>query len=228
MNCAWKELLDILQEIQESSKGFTTFQEWFDYMEEYKQKLQEQAEKIRLQTDAITISTLHSVKGLEYDRVYILDVNEGTMPYHKAVLTQELEEERREQEEEARRSPLSKSVSGLVWAIGLAAYFLISFATLAWHITWVIFPILGAVEKLLTTIIENKEAKYSAVSFPSQQKLRKSIGSIIGAAALALYFIVSFATGAWYITWLIFPIAGAVKGLLNAILDYKEAVEHEA
>ena len=141
---------------------------------------------------------------------------------------EELEEERREQEEEARRSPLSKSVSGLVWAIGLAAYFLISFATLAWHITWVIFPILGAVEKLLTTIIENKEAKYSAVSFPSQQSLRKSIGSIIGAAALALYFIVSFATGAWYITWLIFPIAGAVKGLVNAILDYKEAVEHEA
>ena len=140
---------------------------------------------------------------------------------------EELEEERREQEE-ARRSPLSKSVSGLVWAIGLAAYFLISFATLAWHITWVIFPILGAVEKLLTTIIENKEAKYSAVSFPSQQKLRKSIGSIIGAAALALYFIVSFATGAWYITWMIFPIAGAVKGLVNAILDYKEAVEHEA
>ena len=141
---------------------------------------------------------------------------------------EELEEEHREQEEEARRSPLSKSVSGLVWAIGLAAYFLISFATLAWHITWVIFPILGAVDKLLTTIIENKEAKYSAVSFPSQQKLRKSIGSIIGAAALALYFIVSFATGAWYITWLIFPIAGAVKGLVNAILDYKEAVEHEA
>ena len=140
----------------------------------------------------------------------------------------EEEEERREQEEEARRSPLSKSVSGLVWAIGLAAYFLISFATLAWHITWVIFPILGAVDKLLTTIIENMEAKYSAVSFPSQQSLRKSIGSIIGAAALALYFIVSFATGAWYITWLIFPIAGAVKGLVNAILDYKEAVEHEA
>lgn len=90
-----EELYDILQEIQESAKGYESYQEWFDFMEEYKIKLQEQAEKIRLQRDAITISTLHSVKGLEYDRVYILDVNEGTMPYHKAVLVSELEEERR-------------------------------------------------------------------------------------------------------------------------------------
>jgi len=140
---------------------------------------------------------------------------------------EEAEEERREKEEEARKSPLAKSVSGLVWAISLAAYFIISFATLAWHITWVIFPIAGAVEKLLTTIIENNEAKYSDIRFPSKGKLRKSIDGIIGAAGLALYFILSFATGAWYITWLIFPIAGAVKGLVGAILDYKEAVEHE-
>lgn len=141
---------------------------------------------------------------------------------------EELEEEHREQEEEARRSPLSKSVSGLVWAVGLAAYFLISFATLAWHITWVIFPILGAVDKLLSTILEAKEAKHRDFPVSPKGSLRKSIDSIIGAVGLVLYLILSFATGAWYITWLIFPIAGAVKGLVNAILDYKEAVEHEA
>lgn len=90
-----EELFDILQEIQESAKGYQTYQEWFDYMEEYKKKLQEQAELIRQKRDAITISTLHSVKGLEYDEVYILNVNEGSMPYHKAVLDPEMEEERR-------------------------------------------------------------------------------------------------------------------------------------
>lgn len=89
------ELFDILREIQESAKGYRTCQEWFDYMEEYKEKLKEQADKIRLQTEAVTISTLHSVKGLEYDRVYILDVNEGSIPYHKAVLEDQVEEERR-------------------------------------------------------------------------------------------------------------------------------------
>ena len=139
----------------------------------------------------------------------------------------ELEEDRLEAEEEARKSPLSKSISALVWAFGLAAYFLVSFATLAWHITWVIFPILGAVDKLLTTVIENNEAKYSDIRFPSKTKLRKSVGSFIGAIGLAVYFFVSFITGAWYITWMLFLITGAAKGLVNAILDYKEAVEYE-
>ena len=40
-------------------------------------------------------STLHAVKGLEYDNVYIMNVNEGSMPYRKAVLEAHLEEERR-------------------------------------------------------------------------------------------------------------------------------------
>ena len=41
------------------------------------------------------ISTLHAVKGLEYDKVYIMNVNEGSIPYKKAVLEDALEEERR-------------------------------------------------------------------------------------------------------------------------------------
>ena len=38
---------------------------------------------------------MHSAKGLEYEKVHILDVNEELMPYKKAVLDLELEEERR-------------------------------------------------------------------------------------------------------------------------------------
>jgi DNA helicase-2/ATP-dependent DNA helicase PcrA len=45
--------------------------------------------------DSVSLSTLHSAKGLEYEHVYIIDVNEGLMPYKKAVLEQEIEEERR-------------------------------------------------------------------------------------------------------------------------------------
>ena len=60
-----------------------------------------------------------------------------------------------------------------------------------------------------------------------ESELEKSINKLIGAIGLALYLIVSFATGAWHITWLIFPITGAVKGLVKAILDLKEAVHNE-
>ena len=41
------------------------------------------------------MSTLHSSKGLEFEQVYLLDVNEGIMPYKKALLEADVEEERR-------------------------------------------------------------------------------------------------------------------------------------
>ena len=51
---------------------------------------------------------------------------------------------------------------------------------------------------------------------------------LIWAIGLAIYFLFSFATNAWYMSWLIFPMIGAVQGLTMAILDYKEAVKYEA
>ena len=57
--------------------------------------------------------------------------------------------------------------------------------------------------------------------------LRKSIETVLWAIGIALYFIVSFTTGAWHITWVIFLLNGAVKGLIKAILDLKEASNHE-
>lgn len=90
-----EELYDILQEIQESTRPFATFEEWFAYMETYGEKLKEQAREIQKDTDAVTISTLHSAKGLEFTNVYLMNVNEGSTPYQKAVMTPEIEEERR-------------------------------------------------------------------------------------------------------------------------------------
>lgn len=60
-----------------------------------------------------------------------------------------------------------------------------------------------------------------------EANLKKSIGSFVWAVGLAIYFILSFTTGAWYITWLIFPIIGCVEGLIKAIIDLKEARNHE-
>ena len=48
----------------------------------------------------------------------------------------------KQEEEDAPQSELSKSLIGLIWALGLGVYFLVSFTTGAWHMTWVIFPIL--------------------------------------------------------------------------------------
>ena len=57
------------------------------------------------------------------------------------------------------KSSLKKGISSLVWAVGLGIYFLLSFSTGAWYITWIIFPILGAVEGLIKAIVDLKEAE---------------------------------------------------------------------
>ena len=65
-------------------------------------------------------------------------------------------------------------------------------------------------------------AQAQETSESPRQELRKSIKSLIWAIGLAAYFIVSFSTGAWYVTWVIFPIIGAVQGLVIACLDLTE------
>ena len=132
-----------------------------------------------------------------------------------------------QEKDEEPQSELSKSLIGLIWALGLGVYFLVSFTTGAWHMTWVFFPILGALDSLVSAIIRNQEALHSDVMFPSKQRVRKAIGKLIWAIGLAIYFLFSFATSAWYMSWLIFPMIGAVQGLTMAILDYKEAVKNE-
>src|SRR5690606_8544799 len=90
------ELLDILDEIQDNAKAFKTYSEWFTHMEEYKEELLRQAAVSRNKnTDSITIATMHSSKGLEYQVVFIIDANEGITPHKKAVLEPDIEEERR-------------------------------------------------------------------------------------------------------------------------------------
>lgn len=61
-----------------------------------------------------------------------------------------------------------------------------------------------------------------------ESKLRKAIRSVIGVVGLCIYLGISFWSGAWWITWLVFPIMGAVQGLVSAIIDLKEASKHES
>lgn len=91
-----EELYDTIEELQESAKGYQTAQEWFDHMTEYKQELQEQMDnRKKYHVDSVSLATMHSSKGLEYEAVFIVDANEGITPHRKAVLDEDMEEERR-------------------------------------------------------------------------------------------------------------------------------------
>ena len=90
-----EELLETADELKESAAGFKTFDEWFAHIDAYKEELLRQAVQRRTETDAITLATMHSAKGLEFPIVYILDANEGITPHSRAMLDEDMEEERR-------------------------------------------------------------------------------------------------------------------------------------
>lgn len=90
-----EELMEILDEIQQGAKPFRTVEEWYAHLEEYKEYLAQQRGKKEQDPDAIELATLHSSKGLEFEEVFLVDVNEGTIPHRKASIEADIEEERR-------------------------------------------------------------------------------------------------------------------------------------
>lgn len=73
---------------------------------------------------------------------------------------------------------------------------------------------------------ETKEPVKTQVLTP-RQELYQTVQKVIRTVGFILYFVVSFATDAWFFTWIIFPITGAVWGLAKAILDLKGEAEYE-
>ena len=86
------------------------------------------------------------------------------------------------------------------------------------------FLMIAAATVLL--IMSDDGKKESAPKEPREKEIKdprhKAADTIISTLGLCAYFIVSFATGAWYITWLIFPIMAATKQLINAFFDLTE------
>lgn len=60
-----------------------------------------------------------------------------------------------------------------------------------------------------------------------QNELKKSIHKLVDVIGLVIYLIISFATGAWFVTWLIFPLMAAINGIIRACMDLMEVTQNE-
>lgn len=90
-----EELYEILDELQESASEYTAYDKWFEHIEAYGEELKRQNLEKAQSREGVELSTMHSSKGLEYRVVIILSANEGITPYRKAMLQEDMEEERR-------------------------------------------------------------------------------------------------------------------------------------
>jgi len=91
--------IETLEELMQLAKGFETIPEWLEHIQNYESIMceitQRESGLKSTETDAVSMVTMHSSKGLEWKVVILPDVNEGVVPHKKAVTDKELEEERR-------------------------------------------------------------------------------------------------------------------------------------
>lgn len=93
-------ILEILNELQEASKGYESYDQWkahiADVMDELKnQKKKTYAKSGEKERNGVILSTMHSAKGLEFQAVFMIGTVEGVVPHAKSNGPDELEEERR-------------------------------------------------------------------------------------------------------------------------------------
>ena len=93
-------LIEILNEIESSASNFESIEEYLSHIEKVKQELSENHHNKEM--DGVVFTTMHSAKGLEFRNVYIIGINEGTIPHEKSYDIDD-EEKKLEQIEEERR-----------------------------------------------------------------------------------------------------------------------------
>ena len=59
--------------------------------------------------------------------------------------------------EEEKEDKIVKQINNTIESVGVIIYFIVSFMTMAWHITWIIFLIIGLIEQIVKLIFLLKE-----------------------------------------------------------------------
>lgn len=85
---------------------------------------------------------------------------------------------------------------------------------------------IGDIQEILGNDASNPTVTYCNTP-RSHSPSRRKHQILIWVTSIIIYLILSFATHSWYITWLIFPIAAAIQGLVTACMDLKEAKFYE-
>ena len=86
---------EVLAEIEEAAKAFSSVEEWFAHVEEYTETLKVKEKERNRPRPGVRLMTIHASKGLEFKQVFLIAANEGRIPYQKAKTDKEIEEERR-------------------------------------------------------------------------------------------------------------------------------------
>lgn len=70
-------------------------------------------------------------------------------------------------------------------------------------------------------IILSRDSQKQTANKTQRASLPRALRNAWNTVTLVIFLVLSFLTGAWHITWLVFPIMAAAKGIVQAVLDLK-------
>ena len=86
-----EDLENVLNEFKASVQGFKTINEFLTHVQEVEDETNKAVARTKEKKDGVILATIHAVKGMEFDTVYIINAVDGFIPYKN----NDLEEERR-------------------------------------------------------------------------------------------------------------------------------------
>lgn len=92
-----EEAAELTRELLVRSREFQTIGAWLSYIAELGEERDRRGRRQAAESGeaGIVLQTIHAAKGLEYDTVFVIGLQEGVLPHKKATTKQEIEEERR-------------------------------------------------------------------------------------------------------------------------------------
>lgn len=91
----WDDISEKAEELTAEMKEYASLEQWFLHVEEDR-AMQRSIQKAGAgEGEGVRLMTMHASKGLEFDSVYLPDVNRGKIPRGSKLSQEEMEEERR-------------------------------------------------------------------------------------------------------------------------------------
>ena len=102
---------------------------------------------------------------------------------------------------------LRRVLTPIYWVAAVCLFLAVGFMG-RWYVAWVIFPLAGGLGDVISGIVYMAMGRHGA---------KKFVDGILLLAAVAVYLKISCDSGAWWITWLVFPIDAALTGIVSGI-----------
>ncbi len=130
-------------------------------------------------------------------------------------------EEKEENIENKKKSTLLLAVAVMLYILCVVPVILIQnlFGVV---LMFVIIAVATGIIIFRSIFSSNNERGEEEENQKSENPILKAVKSCVWAVAVIVYFVISFSSGAWYITWLVFPITGAITDVIEACFDLKD------